>query len=67
MNMCVKSDKKFSYRIKTVEQAKSLAFEYLVELQLDKVIEFGLPEIDDRYHIWRVPLKNWLETRLAKL
>jgi len=26
--------------------------------QLQKAIDFGLPEIDDRYHIWRVPLLN---------
>src|SRR5690606_20141993 len=25
-------------------------------IQLDKAIKFGLPEVDDRYHIWRVPL-----------
>jgi hypothetical protein len=25
---------------------------------LENVINFGLPEIDDRYHIWRVPLKS---------
>ena len=28
---------------------------YLRSIRLDGVISFGLPEIDDRYHIWRVP------------
>jgi DNA modification methylase len=44
------------YRIKDVKQAKSIAFGYLKDLELEKVIDFGLPEVDDRYHIWRVPL-----------
>lgn len=51
-------DKKKQYRIKEVRQAKSIASEYLNSIQLEKAIEFGLPEIDDRYHIWRVPLLN---------
>lgn len=46
------------YRITTVEQAKFVASSYLKTVELDKVIDFGLPEIDDRYHIWRVPLKS---------
>jgi hypothetical protein len=25
-------------------------------MQLENAISFGLPEVDDRYHIWRVPL-----------
>ncbi len=45
------------YRINTVKQAKSIASEYLNQIDLEKVIQFGLPEIDDRYDIWRVPLK----------
>ncbi len=44
------------YRVKDVKQAKSIALDYLKGLELDKVIDFGLPEVDDRYHIWRVPL-----------
>ena len=31
---------------------------YLNSIELDKAIDFGLPEIDDRYHIWRVPVKS---------
>ena len=27
-------------------------------MRLDKTISFGLPEVDDRYHVWRVPLLN---------
>lgn len=48
--------KKKKYRVKNTSQAKGIALEYLESIDLQKVINFGLPEIDDRYHIWRVPL-----------
>ena len=51
-----KKEKK--YRIKTIAQAKSIAKEYLKQVDLEKVVSFGLPEIDDRYDIYRVPLKS---------
>jgi DNA modification methylase len=44
------------YRVREGKQAKSIALDYLKGLELEKVINFGLPEVDDRYHIWRVPL-----------
>ncbi len=44
------------YRIANVEQAKKVSLNYLKNIELDKVLAFGLPEIDDRYHYWRVPL-----------
>lgn len=46
------------YLVKDVAEAKKVAETLLQEYQLENVIEFGLPEIDDRYHIWRVPLVN---------
>lgn len=51
-----KNNKQF-YRIRSVEDAKRVASNHLIGLDLDKVIDFGLPEIDDRFDIWRVPLK----------
>jgi len=30
--------------------------QYLKSIELSKVLNFGLPEVDDRYHFWRVPL-----------
>jgi DNA modification methylase len=33
-------------------------FLWLQRAQLDNVVSFGLPEIDDRYHVWRVPLSS---------
>lgn len=37
-------------------QAKSIVTTWLLDIELAQVIKFGLPEIDDRYHVWRVPL-----------
>ena len=45
-----------NYLVKTVEDAKMIALDWLEDIALEKVVRFGLPEIDDRYHIWRVPL-----------
>ncbi len=47
-----------NYRVKVVDDAKNVAFEYLKNIELEKVVTFGLPEVDDRYHYWRVPLLN---------
>ncbi len=44
------------YAVLDVQSAKQVALVWLERIQLQKVIEFGLPEVDDRYHIWRVPL-----------
>jgi DNA modification methylase len=47
-----------NYAILDVQAAKRVALLWLQKAQLDNAIEFGLPEVDDRYHIWRVPLLN---------
>ena len=47
-----------SYRVTTVKDAKSIALDYLKGIELDKAVGFGLPEIDDRFNIWRIPLKS---------
>ena len=44
------------YLVTTVSQAKEITMAWLEEVQLSNVITLGLPEVDDRYHIWRVPL-----------
>ncbi len=46
------------YSVLDVRGAKQVASVWLERFQLDKVVGFGLPEIDDRYHVWRVPLVN---------
>ncbi len=50
--------KRSKYKITTVEQAKTVSKNYLKSIELEKAVDFGLPEIDDRYHIWRVPIKS---------
>ncbi len=49
---------KSTYRVTSAKEAKAISLDYLKQLELDKVISFGLPEIDDRFNIWRVPLKS---------
>ncbi|MBZ0098431.1 MAG: site-specific DNA-methyltransferase [Taibaiella sp.] len=45
-----------NYRVLNVQSAKEIALMWLKQAELENAVEFGLPEIDDRYHIWRVPL-----------
>ena len=44
------------YLVRTVAQAKEITNNWLSTIELQNVISLGLPEVDDRYHIWRVPL-----------
>lgn len=44
------------YSILDVQSAKKVASVWLERAELENVIDFGLPEVDDRYHVWRVPL-----------
>ncbi|MCD4738641.1 MAG: site-specific DNA-methyltransferase, partial [Anaerolineae bacterium] len=45
-----------SYAILNVDEAREVASVWIAEMDLEAAISFGLPEIDDRYHIWRIPL-----------
>jgi len=44
------------YLVTTVAQAKEITIDWLTEIELNHVVALGLPEVDDRYHVWRVPL-----------
>ncbi len=44
------------YLVLNVRQAKEIVKEWLSDIELVHIIKLGLPEIDDRYHYWRVPL-----------
>ncbi len=46
------------YCVLDVKSAKEVAHIWLARAKLQNVVAFGLPEIDDRYHVWRVPLLN---------
>lgn len=52
----MRRNNKANYRITTSKEAKAIASTYIEDLDLSNVIKFGLPEIDDRFDIWRVPL-----------
>jgi DNA modification methylase len=45
------------YLVLNVRQARQIVKDWLSEIQLENVVKFGLPEIDDRYHYWRVPIR----------
>lgn len=45
-----------NYRVLDVRAAKQVALTWLQQADLENAVDFGLPEVDDRYHIWRVPL-----------
>ena len=47
---------KRKYNVLNVEAARTVAGAWLNSIELSGAISFGLPEIDDRYHVWRVPL-----------
>ncbi len=44
------------YAVTQVSDAKGIARNWLVSFHLENAVDFGLPEVDDRYHVWRVPL-----------
>ena len=45
------------YAVQNVTEAKAIATRYLADMGVDGIVgAFGLPEVDDRYHVWRVPL-----------
>lgn len=46
------------YLVKTVADAKSITQQWLTEVELANAVVLGLPEVDDRYHVWRVPLRS---------
>ncbi|MBN2209058.1 MAG: site-specific DNA-methyltransferase [Candidatus Coatesbacteria bacterium] len=45
-----------NYAVIDVQAAKEVASVWLENAQLGNVVDFGLPEIDDRYHVWRTAL-----------
>ena len=54
-----------NYIVKTVSDAKTIAMSWLKTINLENVVFLGLPEIDDRYNVWRISLKR--ESRGSKI
>lgn len=44
------------YSVTTVADARSVVSEWLRNHHLENAVELGLPEVDDRYHVWRIAL-----------
>ena len=55
------------YLVTTVAQAKEITQGWLAEIELLQVVSLGLPEVDDRYHVWRVPLCRVTEAGDTKI
>lgn len=45
-----------NYAVVNVQAAREIASGWLRDAELENAVELGLPEVDDRYHIWRIPL-----------
>jgi len=45
-----------NYAVTDVSQARTITVAWLKSVSLVKAVGLGLPEVDDRYHVWRVPL-----------
>lgn len=57
-----------NYKVKSVKEVKKIALSWLNGISGIESMGFGLPEIDDRYHIWRTPIirkKN--KTRIGEI
>jgi DNA modification methylase len=54
------------YNVLNVAQAKEIAVNWLMEVDLHNAVRLGLPEVDDRYHFWRVPLCSFNGERVGE-
>ena len=52
---------KRKYNVLNVKSAKKVATFWLQRAKLENAIEFGLPEVDDCYHLWRTQLVGMAE------
>ncbi|MCE5191192.1 MAG: site-specific DNA-methyltransferase [Actinomycetia bacterium] len=55
------------YAVHTVSDAKTIVHAWLAGAHLENAVELGLPEVDDRYHIWRIPLVTVGGSRLGEV
>jgi len=56
------------YAVTDVAEARSICVSWLESVGLSNAVSMGLPEVDDRYHVWRVPLLRVAdETRVGEL
>ena len=65
--VAMRKNYKTSYRVSTVKTAKEIALTHIKQWQLENVIKFGLPEIDDRFDIWRVPVLSLSGEKIGEI
>lgn len=63
----MRKNNKKNYRISSVRSAKSVALVYIKDCNLENATRFGLPEIDDRFDIWRVPILSIDGTKIGEV
>ena len=47
--------------------ARQIALTYVEAIELHNAVAFGLPEVDDRYAIWRVPILSKQKKRIGEV
>lgn len=65
--MAKRKSNTIDYRVKKASDAREICSNYLKSIELSNVIIFGLPEIDDRFDIWRVPLKSKNGSKIGEI
>lgn len=56
-----------AYEVRTVDEARAMAGHHVQGWDLGGGLTFGLPEVDDRYHVWRVPVLAGAATRVGEI
>jgi DNA modification methylase len=56
-----------AYAVRTVDEARAAAGQHVRDWQLSSALTFGLPEVDDRYHVWRVPVLDQDTSRVGEI
>ena len=65
-----RSDKKAKaekFRVKTAMMAREISYNFMESYGLQNAVVFGLPEVDDRYAIWRVPIITKNKERVGEV
>jgi DNA modification methylase len=51
-----RKEKAVNFRVQNAKMAREISQHYVEGFQLQNAVKFGLPEVDDRYALWRVPI-----------
>ena len=56
-----------NFRVQNAQVARDISVGYVDRIELQNAIKFGLPEIDDRYSLWRVPMLSKSGDRIGEI